>query len=907
MSQHARKLAVIMFTDIVGYTAMMGSDESAAIEILRQNREIHQSFIHKFGGQLLKEMGDGILASFESSSQAVGCASAIQSEASKRSIALRIGLHQGEVIVERGDIFGDGVNVASRIEQICQPGMVYLSEAVYREIQNKPAFQTTHVGEFELKNVESNWHIYSVLTDLDLLLDEIGLRADKKEVQPVGGVSNFAQRLWSARIPQALLGYIFICWLMRMGLRHTLHQLDWSPHWADIFGVLALAMLPAALLYLFARQSQQSQATMLRRAMLTSATVGILAAVLLFGGKDLGATTTFANVTDRDGQSRQELIVKPAFREKVAIFDFAAESPDSANSWLGSAIAQALNLDLDQDKHVVAGGLGYLPTARQRIEHAQQSNFKWILLGSYAWRDSFELSVQLYDAGTGRLRNQTSVRAEALLDAIDKLSPIVKKWIGLSEEQIRQSVDLDISDFGTDQLEAIRYTTLAVSGQQSLYNFDRALEIDSTFAIASSAKASWLHKYQLSDLEARRTIALAMRHRERLPLEWDLQVRAFYFQLNDQLSAAAEVINMQLELDPGNIDLLEQLSDIYWTSGQVDLLPDVAERIYAMDPTSSGAVVLTRAYLINDQIDRATKTIDRFVRSHPGDVFGLYTQGICQMHAGNFEQAKASLTKIFLHQPELATFIDPMLNALDYMHSHSIDPSITQKLVGHYRHFDLEMTFEVRFFGNHLYARADNQVGYYFYPVDTFTYIMSGPTRENDRWHFIADDSGIPYKVEITEINGEHVSEYFLWKQDSIILSAERMLRRKEYEVAREKYSRAMAMHPNHYYLKTFARHIEYMLDNPDVQTELQRSIGKFGPRTIWMEDGQLYYKRRGWPLKQLLPLGNGRFAMSSTYDYLMEVVQDNGKVVGTTSWRYDESVGDFVRDESDYIPKDDG
>ena len=126
MSEQIRQLAVIMFTDIAGYTAMMGDDEAKAYSLLKVNRSVHKKWIYRYNGKWLKEMGDGVLASFTSVSDAIYCAGAIQKEAkSIPDLNLRIGIHLGEVIVEVGDVFGDGVNIASRIAAPASPGSIY--------------------------------------------------------------------------------------------------------------------------------------------------------------------------------------------------------------------------------------------------------------------------------------------------------------------------------------------------------------------------------------------------------------------------------------------------------------------------------------------------------------------------------------------------------------------------------------------------------------------------------------------------------------------------------------------------------------------------------------------------------------------------------------------------------------
>ena len=129
-----RRLAAIMFTDIVGYTALMGKDEDLAFKVLRKNRDIQKAIIKKYRGEWLKEMGDGILASFHTASDAVRWAGEIQHAAKKENITLRIGIHEGEVVFEGNDVFGEGVNIASRLEELAEAGSIQISvESIFSQ------------------------------------------------------------------------------------------------------------------------------------------------------------------------------------------------------------------------------------------------------------------------------------------------------------------------------------------------------------------------------------------------------------------------------------------------------------------------------------------------------------------------------------------------------------------------------------------------------------------------------------------------------------------------------------------------------------------------------------------------------------------------------------------------------
>ncbi|MFC2126148.1 tetratricopeptide repeat protein [Bacteroidota bacterium] len=158
-----RRLAAIMFTDIVGYTALMGSDEERAYQLLKRNRQVQRPLIEKHGGKWLKEIGDGVLASFPTVSEAVYCAKEIQEVCEEEpDLKIRIGIHLGEVIFEDEDVFGDGVNIASRLEPLAPVGGIYISESVYRNIQNKKGINAEFVKEETLKNVKHPVRIYEV-------------------------------------------------------------------------------------------------------------------------------------------------------------------------------------------------------------------------------------------------------------------------------------------------------------------------------------------------------------------------------------------------------------------------------------------------------------------------------------------------------------------------------------------------------------------------------------------------------------------------------------------------------------------------------------------------------------------------------------------------------------------------
>ena len=165
-----RRLAAIVAADVVGYSRLMGEDETGTLAALRAHRsELIDPLIARYGGRIVKTMGDGLLLEFASVVDAVRCSVETQEGMSTRNvdvpdekqIVFRIGINLGDIIFEDGDIFGDGVNVAARLEGMAEPGGVLVSHTVYESIADKLDIVFTDNGEREFKNIAKPVRVWS--------------------------------------------------------------------------------------------------------------------------------------------------------------------------------------------------------------------------------------------------------------------------------------------------------------------------------------------------------------------------------------------------------------------------------------------------------------------------------------------------------------------------------------------------------------------------------------------------------------------------------------------------------------------------------------------------------------------------------------------------------------------------
>ena len=161
-----RMLAAIMFTDMVGYTALMQENERQAKILRDKHRAVLESLILEHRGQILQYYGDGTLSIFGSAIEAAICGAKIQQELqTEPKVPLRIGIHAGDVVYDDEGVYGDGVNIAARIENMAVPGSVLVSDKINDELKNQTEVSSVFLGRFELKNVKYPVRIYAINND----------------------------------------------------------------------------------------------------------------------------------------------------------------------------------------------------------------------------------------------------------------------------------------------------------------------------------------------------------------------------------------------------------------------------------------------------------------------------------------------------------------------------------------------------------------------------------------------------------------------------------------------------------------------------------------------------------------------------------------------------------------------
>jgi len=514
--EETRRLSTILFADIAGYTSMMQKDERHALGLLNQFKTVLEELVPANKGNIIQYFGDGCLLSFESATDGVECALALQLSLIKQQIPVRIGMHLGEVVFKNNNAFGDGVNIASRVESMGISGSIIISKAIRDQIKNKADFQLTLLGAYQFKNVDAPMQIFALANDGLIVPKRHEMKGKLND-----GPGNLFQRLWEKRIPQIMAVYILIAWLGLQLFDWALHQFGISPHWAQIFFIFVIGIIPSLLAYLNNRERIHQSQLKLGEKILFPSNLIIVGAVLffMFRTTDLGATTKEIQYTTADGTIQNSTIVKQEFRKTMTLFNFEGQGVDSSVMWLKSGISTLLMYDIQQDKAVNIVNLwGDIPMSG-KINKIDD----FFVDGTYAMKGGiYTITPEIHIASSGKVLSSRSFSGADLFTVLDSISIYVRQEAGISKALMEASTDLPLKDFTSSSLKAIQYACA-----QNLASMERAIELDSTFALASLQLGIALFNKDISNLDTKFYLDRAFRHRHKLPFYLQYSVLSY--------------------------------------------------------------------------------------------------------------------------------------------------------------------------------------------------------------------------------------------------------------------------------------------------------------------------------------------------------------------------------------------
>lgn len=506
--------------------------------------------------------------------------------------------------------------------------------------------------------------------------------------------------LLKRRVPQIVGGYLLASFAALEFLVWLVDRYPVSPHLPDFgFAVLA-SMIPTVFMIAFyhGRPGRDHWTAVEKAGIPINLVAAVAVLVLLFQGKDLGATTTTLTVEDEDGQTVERTIPTSGFRRSLVIFFFDNESADPSQDWLQTAIPHLLTFDLYQDlfldilppftaydEMAEAGfsvGTGLPLTLENKI--ADDLNKAYFVTGAFQGDSSgYTVTTSLYETRRGRLLAENVFQNTDLFRLIDEMSVAMKRDLEVPDGHIEEIKDYPIADMISGSTIALQKFYAGENAvifnrdwEEGRKNLEQAVIEDPSFALAYSELQT---VYMLSGQSAKATEAaeLLMQHLYRLPERVQLQLKYVYY-LNvrqdaekgfkvvrlwadlypDDLDAqtvlagiyvqrsewesAIATYKRLLELDPGRHQLLQRIGALYQDRGRFEEALEYYERHAESSPEQDEShAAIARLYATWGRFEQAMDYFDKALVIEPGEISVLLDVAAVEMKRGNLEQALA--------------------------------------------------------------------------------------------------------------------------------------------------------------------------------------------------------------------------------------------------------------------------
>jgi len=593
MPEKTHKLAAIVFTDIVGYTKRMEENEQKTMQLLQQQREVIFPLVESHGGEVIKEIGDGLLIMFDSAVQAVRFAISAQTRLKDEELTIRAGIHIGDVIIKGGDVFGSAVNTAARIEPLASPNGICISDDVMAQLHNKSEFISTSMGKKDLKGVKGAVEVY------ELFIEGVS----EKRPRSIGYVF---KDLWSRNVIQILGGYVVSAWIIKQAVAAIISRYMLSPHLIELAWILLISMIPTVLLlaYFHGKRSSGKWTKIEIFGLPANILFSILLLVFLFKGKELGATTTSITIENEEGKTIERTLIKSEFRKKIALYNFTNLADDTTHHWIQYTIPTMLEYNLSQDlyidsksavrffkKLIEAGyksGIG-LPLTIMR-KFAEYYHLNYFLTGDFLLEDGvFTINMKLYKTSTTKLISKNTFTGENIFELMDEISTKIKEDVGIPDFHLEESSHMPIAEIFTGSYDALKY--FAYANREIIRNdyvkgiayAERAVEEDPGFAVAYLSLAG----YYFNSNQAEKSIQVlehAMDNIDDLPESVQFYTKFFYYLIHQEADKADAVIKMWVELYPEDTEGHAMLAGRYIQKGMVTEAIAQTKMILKLDP-----------------------------------------------------------------------------------------------------------------------------------------------------------------------------------------------------------------------------------------------------------------------------------------------------------------------------------
>ena len=605
---------------------------------------------------------------------------------------------------------------------------------------------------------------------------------------------------------------------------------------------------------------------------------GILAYPKIFKGRaNLQAMTMTVSVLNENGERVNRNVFKNEYITKLSIFPFSNETNDPSKSWLQIGISDAICLDLTQFNYISYAFDRNTTHLQEQIKYAKNNNHPYFLTGVFRVTNGiYEITSRLYQTTNGTVKAERVFKGNDFFSLIDSISLQTRIDMNISKPILNSFPDLPVNEQSTNNLDAYHYYTRRDS---FYFNKNKAIQLDSTFALALYYHAAGNYNIQSSYESAQKFILQAMRHRQGLSENHKIPIQILYYLIFGENDKAIALAEMQHELQPNNIQLLLRLIDTYDRNFMIQKLERSLEQLNELLPDMpTYQIQLARSYLFTGKLDKGLEVLKQTLKDNPENTGALLQMGEIYLHKNDLEAAEEVYQKAILLSPEDKKYWSLIFDHIAYVRNNSLNNNFLKAFTGNYKFEKGELSLISFIHNNYLVIKGVNQIPLFIYPVFNNQFITYAG------WHSITLESNNQGKVTKFFIKQRIIpNSLIVWKEDSLILHARNLLISGKKTEALSAFRRAYDQNPEHYYLSNFIQHLEFIQgqEYEKLGPVFDSYSGEYGGLKLYKDKGQIYYKNTNGEIYLLLPLSKSKFFNPSIYDAQIQIVKENDSIKG--------------------------
>ena len=844
-----RENSIILYTDIADFTKLINQDEELAIEKRISYCDILDEKSPKYGGEVIRHRDNSSIIKFNNSVRATQCAITLQKKFQKESIPVRIGIHQGELIISGNEVLGNSISITRQIEKLGKAGSICISSPLYDQLIDNKNFNLSTLGYYMFDDCTRPIEIFAICNS-DIVVPDpeknIFARSKRVSMDTFREIAvkesleqNIFRSLWKKGVPQLIAGYFIAVWTILQFLDWILTRYQISPYWTDLCLILFSSMLPSVFLYVYDREriNRGKVSLFAKIAFPSNALVTILLIIFMFNSVDLGAMTKTVNVKNENGVTIEKTIFKEVFQSRIMLFPFKNSGTDSTYNWLKEGIPIILDEDLYQLNYLYPTYSTRTTSLSEQIKQANQTNHKYFLTGLFdKANDKYIITTQLFKTKNGSLQKEHIFQGDNLFELLDSITKQISVDIEIPQSTIDKVVDLPIAQHMTDNINALRFYCEGIHSTNAI-KLVESTKLDSTFALANTIFAELCLFYQISENTTKKHIDLAMRHKNRQSECNKITTRALNYWIYNDKDKSIALLELQREFAPNNTQILNLLSREYSTMypiKDIEKQIEITKKLFDLHPQSPYYFnKYVRSFLYSTTLKKGIILGKELLVNHPEYQQGYQTLGELYLLTKNYVEAEKLFKKAQLLDPDNEDINSKILKGVSFLKNKNTIKNNLSTFIGKYRSEDGPIETEIFIHNNHLIDKAKNQPYFYLFPTSNNKFTdASGHISGSFVKKSLHDK--FPYKYVIKQSNLADSSTY--WREDSLIQNANNLFKTKNYKAALLAYEKARKSNPNHFYLNYFIDHIKCKN-----KTTNNKYIGAYDNYTITEKDSNLY------------------------------------------------------------------